>query len=72
MSVFVSARWEVADVTMEIAKTVDVVDAIVGSHYEIVLVKAVFTFETFLAKQSDVVDFAIGLAVSYKTSAILV
>jgi hypothetical protein len=49
-----------------------VVDAIVGSHHEIVLVKAVFAFETFLAEQSDVVELAIGLAVSYKTSAILV
>ena len=34
------------------AETVDVVNSIVGSHHKVILIKAIFTFKTFLAKQS--------------------
>jgi hypothetical protein len=54
------------------SKTVNVIDAMTGSHDKVTLVKALLALETLLAKQPNVVNFTIGLAVAHKTRTILV
>jgi len=48
------------------------IDAIAGSHNEIVFRETIFTLEAFLAKQSDIIRLAISFAVAHKASTILV